>query len=317
MKAGATRDSVLRMKPTISAFPCPVSLDGVDITPWAAFAAIGNASGYWDYMYDETNNSSGRRAYGYDARGLYSWEEGATSSAWFVGSALKVSVWDPWTVKADFMYGKLDGNKGAPTTGGWFADAALSYKLDWGVPTLFGWYSTGDKAGKDKNDAHGGRMPTLGLDNGFNISNFGFADGYALGGDQAAFTTGVGLWGIGVELTKIRIWEKLSHEVRFIYARGTNNSESARYRMRESGNDFNGVDFHGFYLTHHDKYYEINFNHFYDIYENLEMSLELGLIHLDLDEKVWGNSITTNRGSYKLSDTTTGYQAMVSWKFKF
>ncbi len=44
----------------------------------------------------------------------------------------------------------------------------------------------------------------------------------------------------------------------------------------------------GVFLTDEDSAWEVNFDHTYQIYENLTFILEMGYIRLDLDEDTWG-----------------------------
>lgn len=297
----------------------PITPKGFKITPWAVYSAIGNDSGYFNYMYDETNASKQRGKYGFDkwgkansdwyldSKGTNPYGHGGSSNAWWAGTSFEMNLFSPWKISADVMYGALHGDKDAPDTRGWFIDAAVDYKASWGTPGVFAWYSSGDDDWSDGDRS--GRMPILGLDTGFAISSFGFADGWGLRGDQAAFTSGVGTWALGARITKISFLQDLSHTLRFIYARGTNDVDSAK--VKQSDSRFYGVDFHGFYLTDKDQYFEVNVDSFYQIYKNLEMGVELGWIKVDLDQNTWKHS------QNNLSETSDAWKAMLSFKYRF
>lgn len=283
----------------------PIKVGDHSITPWGAYAFVGNDAGFFnDYLF--AGKGAGRDNYGWDKRKTASDYGGGTSTMWWLGIAYETNMFDPLTFKFDAMYGALNGKNEAPDSKGYFLDAALQYKLSWGIPGIFGWYASGDDA--DISDYDNDRMPIVGLDTGFAISTFGFADGYGLRGDQAAFMSPLGTWGVGFEIKKMKFWSKLTHDLQFIYAQGTNNREAAIFKQVDGGSKFSGVDFAGFYLTHHDKYYEVDFNHFYKIYDNLTMGLELGLIHLDLDEDTWRNDLYA---------TTNGWKVALTWKYQF
>ena len=50
-----------------------------------------------------------------------------------------------------------------------------------------------------------------------------------------------------------------------------------------------GLSGENIYMTDKDSAWEIDFDHTYQIYENLSAYLELGYIRLDMDEDVWGS----------------------------
>lgn len=295
----------------------PVKLDGMEITPWAAYARIGNDSGYWRYLVDESNPGGARKKYGWDRWGSAvadfidgdrtspnPYGSGGNSMAWWAGMAFTLNMFDPWTFKFDGMYGALHGDKDAPDSRGWWLDASLDYKLDWAVPGVFGWYSTGDDSDIDKDRS--GRVPTIALDDGFEISGFGFNGPYGLRGGKAAFVTGIGTWGIGLQLDKVTFVPNLSHTLRLMYISGTNSVGAARYKQTDS--NFTGIDFNGFYLTNRDRYYEVNFDHYYQIYDTWTVGLELGYIKLDLDSDVWNSP---------WDQTSSGWKVMTTFKWTF
>ena len=56
------------------------------------------------------------------------------------------------------------------------------------------------------------------------------------------------------------------------------------------------------YMTTADKAWEVNFDTQYKIYKDLTLAVELGYIHLSLNDGVWGNVLdNTNRNAYKAS----------------
>ena len=61
------------------------------------------------------------------------------------------------------------------------------------------------------------------------------------------------------------------------------------------------------YLTTKDHAYEINFDHKYQIYENLAAVLELGYISIDRSSSVWGSGFQDE----------PAYKAVLSFQFKF
>ncbi len=307
------------------ALSIPISLDGQKITPWLMYASVGSAgtgdiNDYWGYFRDyATGAPSGK--WGYNTRtGI---QPAGKSDVYYAGIAYELKLFSPLSIKADAMYGSMHSTGDVYETSGWWADMAVDYKLSWGVPGIFGWYSSGDDG--DDVDTKGGRIAPMSLDDGFEFSSFGFGDAFGLRGDNAAWNSGIGTWAVGVQLDKLTFVENLSHTIRFYHARGTNDSDAARSKiqagMTATGTRFYGQDGNGLYLTTGDKYYEFTVDTFYKMYENLTLGLELGVIHLDRDEGVWdewayGGSAGT-RQPRPLSDTSNGWKAMFTSKFRF
>ena len=277
-----------------------------------ALALIGGDSGYWDrHIYQPAVDA------GFHGK----------TNAYFLGLAYELNATAPLTFSFDVMYGWMPGNDGIynrergtwnnekeynwddnPASGGWFVDAALRYKLDWATAGIFGWWSSGDKANAYK-DAKFGRLPELGVnpDTGFSPSSFGFAGAGGIGSDTAISSTGIGMWGIGAELADMSFLDRLTHTIRFAYYRGTNHPDNVKdydghngrtwidrylgiYEIERTGRWSIASFGDRQYMTTSDQAFEINFDHKYQVNENLALGLELGWIHMDLDKDVWGNA---------------------------
>jgi hypothetical protein len=202
-------------------------------------------------------------------------------------------------------------------TRGWMIAATLDYKLDFGnnfsmTPGIFGWWASGDSAG-GVDAGQLGRLPNLGTNGGnFRPTSFGFA-GYfnsitqwANCGDIGG--TGAGTWGVGIQLANATFIKDLTHTLRFAYYRGTNDPDVVRAGYAPKYRD------DGLYLTSDDSVFEINFDHTYKIYENLTAALELGWLHLNSDEEVWGS---TNMTGGEGKDSTNAWKAQLMFTFSF
>jgi hypothetical protein len=257
----------------IFALLLPVSGEGWNLTPWAAYARIGAGSGYMDYISGADGTFSGKDS----------------TSAWWGGAALSLELFDPLTFALDVMYGSqgsldyanTDSGDGKYKTRGWFIDATLNYALDWGTVGAFGWFSTGDDYDDIQNGEYG-RMPAIGFDNGFYPTGFGMPGSNGIGADTVVSATGIGTWGIGLQLADVSFIEDLSHTLRVGYYRGTNDSDI----VKNLGTPWS-ISGEAVYLTDKDYALEVNFEHTYKIYENLTAFLELGYIYLDLDKATW------------------------------
>ena len=63
------------------------------------------------------------------------------------------------------------------------------------------------------------------------------------------------------------------------------------------------------------KAWEVNFDHEYKIYENLTARLELGYIHLKLDEDVWNSDANSDMGFFHIDRTNpNGDSSNDAWK---
>ena len=289
----------------------PITGDGWSVIPWGMYSRIGNAAGYYEYIggyggYDMRTDFNGRA------------DDNAGTNAWWGGISTQIDIWDPLSFGFDVMYGHLgkadiDIWNSHPAslssefgTRGWFAEAALNYKLDWGTPGIFGWYSSGDDY-DDVKDGQFGRIPVVGVDDGFGPTSFGFPGGYNIGTDSIVGMTAVGTWGVGLQLAEMSFIEDLSHTLRVAYYRGTNDSDVVKKWNRGDNDGFlphTGAE--TVYLTTKDRAWEVNFDHQYQIYENLTTVLELGYINLHLDDDTW-----------KDHKTDDAWKAQVLFKYQF
>jgi hypothetical protein len=233
----------------------PVTLDGFAITPYFAYAWIGENADFTDQQGLQNANKD-------------RWIFGDDSTVWVLGANAKLTMFDPLTFQADLIYG--EGENDNYETKGWYADLVASYKFDFMTASLFGTYATGadDEADEDS------YLPTLaenwtltpyiGGARAFNtgISNAGFATGtLGVGRD------GTGLWSTGLIFDKITFVDKLSHKLVIAYAEGTSDDNSDEDLWDED-----------------DSAWEVYMVNKYMIFENLAAINELGYFDPDLDE---------------------------------
>lgn len=274
-----------------------VKLDGMEFTPWAAYSAIGKD------VADEDFQSIAGAMNGANA------EDNAR--AYWVGMGYSLDMFDPIVFSMDAMYGAVDAgdvkastNDDALDRSGWTVIGKLSYKMDMVTPGIIAWYASGED-----DDATNGseRMPFI--DGAFAPTTFGY-DGYAVGfaaGDVMG-TSNAGTWAAGLLLEDIKVIDSLTSQFRVVYVRGTNDADvlqsavTAGYAASRAALQGELAD-DGLFLTDEDSAWEINFDHKYDIYENLALFVEMGYINLDLDEDAWalGNAATKyDDDAYKL-----------------
>jgi hypothetical protein len=150
------------------------------------------------------------------------------------------------------------------------------------TPGLFAWYGSGDD-----DDAGNGseRMPYISPD--FGPTSFGFdKPGAPIATDSLLSVSGAGTWGVGLQLADISFIENLKHTLRVAYIKGTNDADLVKGLATKSP----ATDGNGLYLTDEDSAWEVNFDHTYNIYENLALIVEMGYIKLDVDEDTWGSA---------------------------
>ena len=272
-------------------FVVPVKGEGWSVSPWAMYASIGNAS---EFATNNIGTSTTPVYLGADSN--------ERTGAYWLGFGADYQIMDGLKFSTDFMYGRTSTFDGTDTKAkGYFFDAALAYDIEnVGTASLLGWYATGN----DADDSDFGQIPVIGTNGGFHPTSFGAPGSAGIGQDGALFNSGIGTWGLGVELADVTFVEDLSHTFRVAYIQGTNNRAATR-------KDFISelaVNHKELYLTPHDAAWEFNFDSKYQIYENLAAFVELGYISLDIDDT---NPVATQHDADDL------WKAQVLFQYKF
>ena len=302
----------------------PLTFDGVKVTPWAMYGMIGANS--WDAIDNDLHKGSypaySLRPYPLAYNGGSFDTDKAYGSAFWAGLPISVTAFDPLNIELDINYGyvesmgrykaeRFDGSDtfrmGDTKREGWLVKALVEYKMDWGTPGIFGWYSSGDD-GNVKNGSE--RMPTLsGCGNFMSFmgdANYGWGDGRLYDRNL----TYAGTWGVGLRIHDMSFVEDLKHSFRVAYWGGTNSPAMAKYVKDSYGWD-NGLP-EGPYLTTNDGLLEFNLVNSYQIYENLEANLELGYIVNMVDDDTWKRSYRDD--SYKKQDA---WKAQLIFAYSF
>lgn len=267
----------------------PMNFESFTVAPWLVYGSIGGVS-------------------------TYGKELGATESSLYIGGFAATTKIADFEFGLDAMYGwtDKDGSAGYETRG-WLAAMKVDYVgFEWGTPGAFGWYASGDDYDDYKDDNKFGMLPVVGTDNGFTPTSFGFPGSAGIGDDTAVNGTGLGTWGVGIQLADLSFVEDLSHTLRFAYYQGTNDDQMVRQGITTSttktyGQNVGVVDE---YLTTGDSAYEINLDSTYKIYENLDMIVELAYIHMD-----WDTSSKMKAARGDLNDDAFKGQILFQYKF--
>lgn len=68
----------------------------------------------------------------------------AYGTAFWAGLTGEITAADPFRLAWSVNYGTFDSGEEALNRSGWYASLLAEYKLDWGTPGIYAWYSSGD-----------------------------------------------------------------------------------------------------------------------------------------------------------------------------
>ncbi|WP_291449176.1 outer membrane homotrimeric porin [Desulfovibrio sp.] len=296
----------------------PLSFDGVKVTPWGMMAAVGpNAFRDGDNYEGNVTGTSSK----YPTAGMFpvggarhkdgkpdGKSLGTYGTAWWAGLTGEVTMWDPFRIAWDFNYGSAEYDDSRLNRSGWLASLLFEYKMDWGIPGLYGWYGSGD----DSNPANGSeRMPSLSVNNNNNgFSNFAFNGNPYIAREGVLGYSMAGTWGIGARVKDVSFVEDLKHTLRVNYIGGTNSPSMAKKYLSAktvSGRGFDdgymgansallGMD--PLYMTTSDSALEVGLTNEYKMYENFTVYLDAAYLAtwLDHSKSVWGRSVMNGQG---------------------
>lgn len=292
----------------------PLTFDGVKVTPWGMYSAIGPNT----FREDNDFRSGPWGAGSYAKAGLFPvmgalHKDGSSANgerklssygdAWWAGLTGEVTAFDPFRFAWDFNYGSVTwDDDGRLNRSGWLASLLFEYKLDWATPGLYGWYGSGD----DSNPANGSeRMPTLSATNTNNFSNFAFDGDPYIARDGAIGHGMGGTWGIGARLKDMSFVEDLKHTFRVNYIGGTNSpSMGKKLSLNDMYANSGEMGMEAMYLTTQDSALEIGLSNTYQMYENFVINVEADYIALWLDtsKSVWGARHRDGKGIPQTND---------------
>lgn len=307
----------------------PLTFEGVEIMPWAMLGFMGrNALD----AYDNDPANGGESVDGpipYYTMPL-SFSSGAVHEAsfrsghrpyatqFYAGLPVVISAFDPFNIEFDLNYGYSQGFGKYTTTDrlgrerradsqrqGWLAKALVEYKLDWGTPGLLGWYASGDD-GNVKNGSE--RLPAIAPSANFTSFLQDGELGWSVDGGYDRMMTYAGTWGMGAQLKDLSFMENLKHTLRVVYWGGTNSPAMIKHTSSPQawGNDV------GLYLTTLDHLVEINADSTWQIYENLQATLELGYVINGMDRDAW-----RKHSAEKSWQNADAWKAAVVIKYEF
>ena len=285
----------------------PLTFDGVKVTPWVMYAAMGpgmldgkEVAGKWTMS---SFGNAWKRAGAGMTSGFFGFDDVDTyGNAFWAGVTGEVTYWDPFRIAWDVNYGSASYDNEKMNREGWLASLLLEYKLDWGTPGLYGWYGSGD----DSNPKNGSeRMPVVSANGNNGFSNFAFNGNPYIAREGVLGTNMTGTWGIGARLKDVSFLEDLKHTLRVNFMGGTNAPKMAKY-VRDGYNEFasewgnkRGINtYYGvgtndpMYLTTEDYALEIGLTNTYKMYDNFTVMLDASYLALWLDDSrsTWGKN---------------------------
>ncbi|MCJ2164274.1 MULTISPECIES: outer membrane homotrimeric porin [unclassified Pseudodesulfovibrio] len=229
----------------------PLTFEGVSATPYFLYGAAGD-----NYL-----------------------ASGEDVSAYWMGTDFTLSILDPFIIKADLAYGKLDADTDTNDASGWMGTLGLDYTgFDFmTVSTYFVYTSGSDDDTTDGIES----MPIIQGD--WAVGSFYFGGGSVTGDDlDAEDGNRLGFWVLGLSLTDIQSFAQgLTHDVHVLYVKGTNDDSLAAAPAVGTMPGF---------LTEDDSLWEVDFNTAYAIYDELTLYAQLGYINSDYDDN-WGTDV--------------------------
>ncbi len=294
----------------------PMTFDGVKVTPWAMYSAIGpntfRKEGYNNYFGNSIPTSGKYPVAGMMPVGGALHKDGTTSTkamgsygnAVWAGLTGEVTAFDPFRIAWDFNYGSVSYDDSRANRAGWLGSLLFEYKLDWAIPGLYGWYASGD----DGNPANGSeRMPSISVNNNNNgFSDFAFNGGPMIGREAVLGYDMSGTWGIGARLKDMSFIENLKHTFRLNLIGGTNSTTMTRYltghnsaysKITNQGPNAQAAGMNPLYMTTNDTALEFGLTNEYKMYDNFTVALDAAYIATWLDQSkgVWGTSKMNGR----------------------
>jgi len=307
----------------------PLTFDGVKVTPWVMYAAMGpgmldtNGKTGKDFAFSSFGNAWNRAASGMTSGFFGTDPVSSYGNAFWAGVTGEVTYWDPFRIAWDVNYGSASYDNEKMNREGWLASLLLEYKLDWGTPGLYGWYGSGD----DSNPKNGSeRMPVVSANGNNGFSNFAFNGNPYIAREGVLGTNMTGTWGIGARLKDVSFVEDLKHTLRVNFMGGTNAPKMAKY-IRDYGNPYgkHGVSdvaqyataYDPMYLTTDDNALEIGLTNTYKMYDNFTVMLDASYVALWLEDSrsVWGKN--PGRGALGGDGVCDAWNVNLSFVYSF
>ncbi len=261
----------------------PIALEGIKLSPWGMVGILGKAADLDDMRNGLTSAGSflppNSREYN-------------QTPYWWAGASMELEVLDPFKVYADFVYGASANALDSSRRRGWFVDAAVEYTgFDFMTPGVYAWMGSGENASLADGSE---RLPVV-------MPKWGPATSFLFDCDQALSdasmeTDPTGTIGFAVALKDISFIEDLTSRLTFAMVFGQNSSAGIRRALAVTGGN-GGYMTMGQQLAVGEQLVGVNFDHYYDLYENLTLNLETGFAQgFGFQNNVWGRRFAEAAG---------------------
>ncbi|SBW02825.1 putative Porin [uncultured delta proteobacterium] len=271
----------------------PIKTDVVRFSPWAIAAVIGKDSDFFSNKLNYNGasiNSVAATQPTWNPAGTAVTKAGKAAIAakgdrddqaygWWIGTTFELPVLDPFFVKLDGMYGRVDTGDSDYDMSGWMVAGDIGYKFSFGSLSAIGFYSSGND-----DDDDFGQLPIISADGAFNMSNalYGLAGASWRRWDGYLSNTGQGMWGMGIKIADVSFVDNLKHTLTGMWYGGTNKGDSVdnKRSVRAGANNTFGER----QLTTSDHAWEVNLVNEYKVNENLSFRFDVGYIQLELGD---------------------------------
>ncbi len=261
----------------------PYTSDTLSVTPWVVGGMLGD--GAFDDEVDYIRNQLLSAGYFLSDTGYHN---GPAPVAW-AGVAGEYKHPSKVNVYFDAVFGQTGMYQASRLQRrGWFLDAGLEY-TGWEVlkPQLTGWYSPGE----DSDLGNGSeRFPYIvlgwGPGNSFLYNTTQTFDNGYINAQPA------GSWGVCASLAEVSFLPKLTHTLSYTMQSGLNSSRAMREAVLLTGGSGNYVTM-GNDLAYGEVINAINFDSYYEVFDNLTLAVETGWANLSgAQSSVWGSRLT-------------------------
>ncbi|WP_300159332.1 outer membrane homotrimeric porin [Solidesulfovibrio sp.] len=261
----------------------PVTVDGFSATPWGLVGVYGK-----DSDPEGLFNAGLRSAGSYLNVTGYPYKDNQ-NPMWWAGLAMTVEALDPFKFYADAIYGDAaPGDRERNRRRGYFIDAGITYSgLDWMLPGVFGWVSSGEDSSLSNGSE---RLPVI-------TPKWGPGTSFLFDADQEFANNNMGVdptgtWGLAASLRDISFIEALKSRLTFAAIAGNNSPAGLRKAVAASGGVGEYVSM-GRNLATGEWVLGVNFDHSYEITEQLSLTLQTGFASPQgLKTSIWGHRFT-------------------------
>ncbi len=293
----------------------PITIDGMmTITPWAMYGIAGTDALYGSRLAGALNVPNGMLTPAFGSAGARAYTNNAYQYMWWAGGSFEFTMLDPLTFALDVVWGtSIDPSDDELERHGWYLAGRVDYQTPYVTPGLVAWWTTGED-----DDIWNGSERLPELDGTFQATTYGFDGQSLLNAGDIIGQSAEGTWGLSLQFNDISFIEDLTHALRISFIGGTNDPESLRnYRNNPRWNPA-FVNPSGIMLTTADYAWEIDFDHKYQIYENLAAIVEMAMVDVERQAYPWRSQNNRNNvRDIRRWKTSTAWKLAMGLQYRF